>query len=62
MARKTTQEQAEARLTMYTEAIDHLGMLVCETKEQEAQALIVTQQIEQLKNRFERQFYSTKKP
>ncbi len=50
--RKLTRKEIEARMVIYQEIIDHLGMDICETFEEKQQVTIVQKQIRTMADRF----------
>lgn len=52
MAKLLTKEKVEARITMYDEVIDHLGMEICETEEEKVQAKFIQKQITAMRDKF----------
>jgi hypothetical protein len=53
MAKKLTNDEIEARLSMYDEAWEHLTMSVHHSAEEEKQSAIIIKQIKKLKRQFE---------
>ena len=54
--KKLTRKQIVARIEMYEEAIEHLDMDVCDTKEEIRQAKIVQNQIRKISLAFQKRY------